>query len=63
MERGAGDKTAIQEIKDTFGIDTYPIVTVKDIIRCLLNTPVDGRIYIDDAMAERMKAYMKAYCV
>lgn len=63
MERGKTNKTAIQEIEEEFGIKTYPIVTVRDIIDTLHNTPVDGQIVIDDVMKEKMEAYLNEYCV
>ena len=63
MERGQQNKTAIQEIEEEFGIKTYPIVTVREIIEALHNVPVDGKIVIDDAMRERMEAYLEMYCV
>ena len=63
MERGQENKTAIQEIYDEFGIKTYPIVTVREIIDTLHNVPVDGKVVIDDAMRDRMEAYLAEYCV
>ncbi len=63
MEKGKGEKTAIQEVYEEFGIVTYPIVTVKEIIEILHNNPVDGKIYIDDEMKAKMEAYMEQYCV
>ena len=63
MERGQGEKSAVQEIYENYGIKTYPIVTVREIIEALYNTPVDGKIYIDDAMKEKMEAYLAQYGV
>ncbi len=63
MERGQENRTAIQEIEEEFGIKTYPIVTVKEIIEALHNVPVDGKIVIDDEMRARMEAYLEMYCV
>ena len=63
MERGQGGKTTIEEIKDEFGISTYPIVNTLDIINHLHNRKIDGKIIIDDEMREKMEAYMKKYCV
>lgn len=63
MERGQGDQTAIQEIEAEFGIKAYPIVTVREVIDMLHNVPVDGTVYIDDAMKEKMEAYLAQYCV
>ena len=63
MEKGKGEKTAIQEIKEEFGIQTFPIVTVKEIINELHNVEVDGKIIIDDKIREKMEEYMKMYCI
>lgn len=63
MERGVGNKTPIAEIREEFGIETYPIVTVREIIDTLYNREVDGRVYIDDAMKAAMEAYLEKYCV
>jgi len=63
MECGKGDKTTLQEIKDDFGINTYSIVNTIDIIEYLHNREVDGKVIINDAMREKMEAYMAKYCV
>ncbi len=63
MERGQGEKTAIQEIEEDFGIRTFSIVTVREVIDTLYNVPVDGKIYIDDETKNRMEEYMEKYCV
>lgn len=63
MERGQGQKTAIQEIEEEFGIKTYPLVTVREIIDTMHNNIIDGKIIIDDAMKERMEEYLSQYCV
>lgn len=63
MERGRGALSAIQEVKAEFGIETYPIVTVREIIDALHNTPVDGRVVVDDAVREKMEAYLAQYGV
>jgi len=62
MERGTGEKTAIQEIKEEFGIETFPIVTVREIIDELHNVEIDGKVIIDDAIREKMENYLKMYC-
>lgn len=63
MERGTGNRTAIEELKEEYGITTYPIVTVRDIISSLYGTEIDGKTYIDDEMKKRMEAYLETYCV
>lgn len=62
MERGQGELTAIEEIERDFGIRTFPIVTVRDILEILYNKEVDGRVLIDDAVRARMEQYMETYC-
>ena len=63
MERGTGSKTAIDELKEEYGITTYPIITVKDIIRDLYQTEIDGSVLIDDEMRRRMESYLETFCV
>jgi len=63
MEKGNGDKTAIDELKEEFSIVTYPIVTVREIIDTLYNKEVNGKVYIDDAMRQRMEDYLAKYAV
>ena len=61
MERGTGEKSALQELRDEYGIQVFPIVTVREIIEHLHNRPVDGRVLIDDAMRDAMEAYLAQY--
>jgi orotate phosphoribosyltransferase len=63
MERGTGSKTAIEELKEEYGISTFPIITVRDIITDLYRTEIDGKIYIDDVVRQRMEDYLELYCV
>ena len=62
MEKGQGELTAIKEIDAEFGIKTYPIVTVRDIIDELHNRKIDGKVIIDDIMKDKMEEYLKKYC-
>lgn len=61
MEKGLGDKSAVQEAWDSYGIRVYPIVTVREIIEVLHNVQVDGKIYIDDDQRQRMEDYLVQY--
>lgn len=63
MERGQGAKSAVQEVEEAFGIPTYSLVTTREIIDMLYNRPVDGKVYIDAEMRERMEAYLERYGV
>ncbi len=62
MEKGQGDLTAIEELYNDYGIKTFPIVTVKDIINTLHNQNIDGNIIINDEIKEKMCNYMNTYC-
>ena len=63
MEVGPSGKTAIDDIKDEFGISVHAIVTVKDIIEHMHNREIDGQVLLTDEIREKMEAYMKQYCV
>ncbi len=58
MEKGKGDKSAVQEIYEEFGIKVYPIVTLLDIIECIKDGDIDGKQYLD-----KMIEYRKTYGV
>lgn len=61
MERGTRDCTTLDELREDFGITVCPIVTIREIIEFLHNNPVDEKVYIDDAMRDRMEAYLAEY--
>ena len=61
MERGTRECTTLDELREDYGIQVYPIVTIRDVMECLHNKPVDGKVYIDDAMLERMEEYLATY--
>ena len=61
MERGTRDCSTLDELRQDYGIQVFPIVTVREIIRFLYNNPVDGRVYIDDATKGKMEAYLAEY--
>ena len=61
MERGTGDRSALQELREDYGIQVFPIVTVREIIDYLYNRPIDGKVYIDAGVKARMEAYLETY--
>ena len=63
LEKGRGDRTALEELRDEFGIETYAIVTVKDIIAHLHNRPIGGQVLLTDEIKARLDEYMARYCV
>lgn len=63
MEKGQGEKSAIQEIKSEFGIDVFSIVNIEEIVEFLYGKEIDGVVYIDDEKMARIKAYRDQYGV
>jgi len=61
MERGQGDATALEELRDELGVPTFPVVTVRDVLAHLRGREIDGRVVLDDETAERMLAYLREY--
>lgn len=61
MERGNGDCSTLDELRTEYGIQVHPIVTVQDILSFLYNRPIDGTVYIDTAVKDRMEAYLAQY--
>ena len=63
MERGKGDKSALDEIKDLYGFETNAIVTMKEVVEYLYNKPYKVEIIIDDARKAQIDAYYAQYGV
>lgn len=61
MERGKGEKCALDEIKDLYGFDTAAIVSMAEVKECLCNKEVNGRVVINDEIAAAIDAYYKEY--
>ena len=57
-ERGKGDKSALEEIKDLYGFETNAIVSMDEIIDYLVEKKV-----IDDELLGRLNAYYEEYGV
>ncbi len=61
MERGQGEKSALSEIEEVYGIKTTSIVTMEEVVEHLYNKPYNGNIIIDDALKNAIDAYYKQY--
>ncbi len=61
MERGKGDKSALEEIKELYGFDANAIVTMGDVVEYLYNKPYKGNIYINDEMKAAIDRYYEQY--
>ena len=63
MEKGKGDKSALSEIKETYGFETNAIVTMEEVVEHLYNRECNGRVVIDDKTKEAIDAYYQIYGV
>lgn len=61
MEKGKGNKCALDEIKELYGMQANAIVTMDEVIEHLYNKPCQGKVVIDDAMKEKIDAYYAQY--
>lgn len=53
MERGTGTLSAVQEVKEEFGVTVYSIVTMEDIIAAIRDDVVPGKEYLPQMLAYR----------
>ena len=63
MERGTGEKSALAEIEEKFGLKTTAIVTMAEVVEHLYNKEYKGKIIIDDALKTAIDAYYEKYGV
>lgn len=61
MERGTGELTALKEVEVEFGIKTFSIVSIEEIVAYLHNRPVDGKVVLNDDMRARIDEYRAQY--
>ena len=62
-ERGSGEKSALDEIRDTYGFETAAIVTMKEVTEYLYGREYKGRVVIDDTIKAAIDAYYEQYGV
>ena len=58
MEKGKGELSAVQEVKEEFGINVYSIVTINDIIQAIKDGVIEDKEYLD-----KMIEYRETYGV
>lgn len=63
MEKGQGNKSAIQEIYELFNIPVYSIINLDDIVQYLYQREVNGTIHLDDEKMAKIKEYRQRWGV
>lgn len=63
MERGQGEKSALAEIEEKYGLKTTAIVTMAEVIEHLYNRAYKGKVMIDDTLKSAIGAYYDQYGV
>lgn len=63
MERGKGEKAALDEIKELYGFGANAIVSMAEVVEHLYNKPYQGIIHIDDTIKAAIDTYYEAYGV
>ncbi|WP_312428722.1 orotate phosphoribosyltransferase [Lacrimispora sp.] len=61
MEKGKGDKGALDEIHEKYGFKAAAIVSMAEVIEYLHNREYNGKVIIDDGIKEAIDAYYKVY--
>ncbi len=63
MERGQGEKSALAEIEEKYGLKTTAIVTMAEVVEHLYNKEYKGKVVIDDKLKEAIDKYYEKYGV
>ena len=63
MERGQGEKSALMEIEEQYGLKTTAIVTMAEVVEHLYNKPYKGEVIIDDTLKAAIDGYYEQYGV
>lgn len=63
MERGKGEKSALEEIQEVYGFKANAIVSMAEVVEHLYNKECKGTVVIDDAIKAAIDAYYEQYGV
>ena len=56
-----GEKSALREIEEKYGIRTTAIVTMQEVVECLYNREYNGRVVIGPEIKEAIDEYYRQY--
>ena len=60
-ERGTGAVSALAEVATSWPVKTASLTSIRDVLACLHNRPVLGKVWIDDAIKARIDRYLVTY--
>lgn len=61
MEKNNDGISAVKAVEADFGFKVFSIVNMDEVIQALYNREVNGKVYIDDAMMEKISGYRVEY--
>lgn len=61
MEKGTGEKSALEEIQEKYGFPASAIVSMSDVVECLYNQECNGEVLIDDQLKASIDEYYAVY--
>ena len=61
IEKGKGDKSALEEVKEQYGFPTAAIVSMADVVEHLYNHEYKGKVIINDELKAAIDAYYEQY--
>jgi len=63
MERGKGTQSALDDISRKYSLTPHAIVTMAEVTTHLLNTPINGKIHINETTQKALNDYYSQYGV
>lgn len=63
MERGKGEKSALEEIEEKYGFPANAIVSMAEVVEHLYNKERNGKVVINDTIKKAIDAYYEQYGV
>lgn len=61
QEKGKTSQNALKEVEEILDIPIHSIVTISQIKEYLYNKKIDGKVYLDNAMLEKIDSYLAEY--
>ncbi len=61
MERGTGEQNALAEVRDSYGMRAFSIVTIDEIMSDLRGRVVGGRVVLTEDIHAHLLDYRKLY--